>query len=71
MWEMASSDVRKTYGRQYLDEIIRAENEAKDASALTTAPVIDALVDAIMSQRPHTEYIADGGKGWIDPPSVG
>ncbi|XP_053407090.1 D-beta-hydroxybutyrate dehydrogenase, mitochondrial-like [Mercenaria mercenaria] len=66
MWQAASEDVRKTYGRKYIDAVIAKQEGVLTGSATTTKPVIDALEDAIVSTRPHTRYLVDGG-GWFDP----
>ena len=66
MWDNASEDVRKTYGREYLDGMIETQEKSITGSALTTKPVIDALEDALVSDRPHTRYLVDGGEGWLD-----
>ena len=66
MWDNASEDVRRTYGRDYLDDMIDAQEKRIKGSALTTKPVIDALEDALVSDRPQTRYLVDGGDGWLD-----
>ncbi|XP_060565054.1 D-beta-hydroxybutyrate dehydrogenase, mitochondrial-like [Ruditapes philippinarum] len=66
MWKTATEDVRKTYGRKYVDAEIAKQENAITGSALTSKPVIDALEDAIVSERPHTRYLVGGGI-WFDP----
>lgn len=66
MWDHASEDVRKTYGRKYLDAMLLRQRRSIGGSALSTKPVIDALEDALLSGRPHTRYVVDGGTWW-DP----
>lgn len=61
MWEAASDDVRSTYGKRYLDAMLAKQRTSTAGGGLTTGPVIDALEDAIMSGRPETRYIVDGG----------
>jgi hypothetical protein len=69
MWKTATEDVRKTYGRKYVDAEIAKQENAITGSALTSKPVIDALEDAIVSERPHTRYLVGGGI-WFDPHAV-
>lgn len=66
MWEASSEDVRKTYGRKYFDAELAKQEIVIGGSGDTTKPVIDALEDAIVSERPHTRYLIDGGT-WFDP----
>ena len=70
MWENASDDVRQTYGREYLDAQIEKQAHGIKGSATSTKPVIDALVDGLMSERPQTRYLVDGGDSFIDKPTV-
>ena len=69
MWTAASGDVRETYGRRYVDAVIAKQEAALTDSASTTKPVIDAIEDAIVSERPHTRYLIGGGT-WFDPHAV-
>ena len=61
MWTAASDDVKTTYGRQYLDNLVAGQRRAVKGGATSTAPVVDAMVDAIVSGRPETRYMIDGG----------
>ena len=70
MWEHASDDVRQTYGREYLDSQIENQRNAVTSSANNTKPVIDALVDSLISDKPQTRYLVDGGNSFIDRPAV-
>ena len=70
MWLNASDDVRQTYGREYLDAQIEAQAKCIKGSAKTTKPVIDAIVDGLISERPQTRYLVDGGNSFIDTPTV-
>ena len=70
MWESSSDDVKQTYGREYLDAQIEEQAQGTSHSAKTTKPVIDALVDGLISERPQTRYLVDGGDSFIDKPTV-
>ena len=70
MWEHASDEVRQTYGREYLDAQIENQRNAITSSANNTKPVIDALVDGLISDKPQTRYLVDGGNSFIDRPAV-
>ena len=71
MWDNASDDVKQTYGRGYLDAQLDRQRKSIAGSAKTTRPVTDALVDGLISERPQTRYLVDGGDSFIDMPSVG
>ena len=71
MWENASDDVKQTYGHGYLDKQLNRQKTSIAGSATSTRPVIDALVDGLISNRPQTRYLVDGGDSFIDMPSVG
>ena len=73
MWEAASDDVKRTHTRAYSElpvQQMESLTVANANSAPTTKPVIDAMVDAIMSTRPRTSYLVDGGSKGIDPDAV-
>ena len=71
MWKNASADVRAAYGgRSYLDKMINRQRQNIGGSAVTTKPVIDAQVDALVSDRPHTRYLVDGGPHGFDKYAV-
>ena len=71
MWNNASNEVKQTYGRAYLDAQLDGQRTSIAGSAHTTRPVIDALLDGLISTRPQTRYLVDGGDSFIDMPSVG
>lgn len=64
MWQAASDDVRATYGKRYMDAMLASQRASIKGGGSSTKPVIDALEDAIMSGRPETRYLIDGG--WFD-----
>lgn len=68
MWHAASDDVRATYGKRYLDAMLARQRASIKGGGSSTKPVIDALEDAIMSGRPETRYLIDGG--WFDYQTV-
>ena len=47
------------------------QRKSTAGSAKTTRPVIDALIDGLISERPQTRYLVDDGDSFIDMPSVG
>lgn len=69
MWESASDDAKHTYGRRYIDAELAKQTQRIGGGETSTKPVIDALEDAIVSERPHTRYLVDGGT-WFDPHTV-
>ena len=70
MWEHASEDVRQTYGRDYLFSVITEKQRKAKSGSTTTKPVIDALIDGLISDTPQTRYLVDGGTSFLDVPAV-
>ncbi|WAR07737.1 H17B6-like protein [Mya arenaria] len=68
IWAAASPDVKVTYGRKYVDAYLAQQRASTSGGGLTTRPVVDALEDAVVSTRPHTRYMVDGG--WFDPYAI-
>lgn len=68
MWESASSEVREVYGRRYLDAMLESQRSSIGRGGGSTAPVMDAMEDAILSRRPHTRYMIAGS--WLDMHTV-
>ena len=66
MWTHASDDVRVTYGRDYIDGMVRLKAGGSDSQSGTSQPVSDAIEDAMLSERPETSYLVDGVTSWID-----
>lgn len=66
MWKKADPDVKQVYGRKYLESQFSGLDKAADTSYRTTAPVIDAFVDAVTLVNPKTRYLVDGGRGLVD-----
>lgn len=60
MWTNASEFVRTDYGKAYLDSMVAKQRSSLGGSAGTTRPVIDAMVDALVSNRPQTRYVVEG-----------
>lgn len=71
MWKKADPEVKQVYGRKYLESQFSGLDRAADTSYRTTAPVIDAFVDAVTLENPRTRYLVDGGRGLVDKYCVG
>ena len=63
---MASSEVKNAYGREYMDELVNGIKNAGTWCAPSLDPVIDAMVDAILSETPRYRYLIDGSKKAFD-----
>lgn len=66
MWDSASNEVRKTYGKEYLEAEFTGAKEAAKEAAKSTAPVIDAMEDAVTNIHPKIRYLVDGSCKIID-----
>ncbi|KAH3728008.1 hypothetical protein DPMN_053953 [Dreissena polymorpha] len=60
MWESAPTEVREVYRRRYLDAMLEYQRSSIGRGGGSTAPVMDAMEDAILSRRPHTRYMIAG-----------
>ncbi|XP_046351850.1 D-beta-hydroxybutyrate dehydrogenase, mitochondrial-like [Haliotis rufescens] len=66
MWEKASSDVKETYGKAYLDAKYDAFAQSASTTCSTLAPVIDALEDSVCNVKPLARYLVSGSNKWFD-----
>ncbi|XP_067673652.1 17-beta-hydroxysteroid dehydrogenase type 6-like isoform X1 [Haliotis asinina] len=66
MWEKASSDVKETYGKAYLDAKYDAIAQSASTTCSTLAPVVDALEDSVCNVNPLTRYLVSGSNQWVD-----
>ena len=73
MWNAASADVKKTYGKKYFylpyDDYV---NEGNNLSLSASSPelVLDAMEDALINVHPKPRYIVGGSGGMYDPYAV-
>ena len=66
MWTNASDEIKKSYGSEYFESIYTGTVEAAKEAAKTTAPVIDAMEDAIINTSPSIRYLVNGSCKMID-----
>ncbi|XP_048728281.2 D-beta-hydroxybutyrate dehydrogenase, mitochondrial-like isoform X2 [Ostrea edulis] len=66
MWEHAEDDVKQAYGRAHLEGQFTGLHKALETCSPTMKPVIDALEDALVNERPSVRYLVDGGRGLVD-----
>ena len=65
-WDAASEDVKKAYGRAYIDALIEGVRGQGQTYAPTLDPVIDAMDDAVTNERPNDRYLIDGSDKPLD-----
>ncbi|KAJ8303404.1 hypothetical protein KUTeg_019800 [Tegillarca granosa] len=63
MWENATEEVRFTYGREYFNSMIKKQSEKGTGPWISPDPVLDAILDALLNQKPKARYLI-GGAGW-------
>lgn len=73
MWNDASEDVKKLYGKKYFylpyDGYVNDYNN-RSLSALSPDMVLEAMEDALLNVRPKSRYIVGGGSGMYDPYAI-
>jgi hypothetical protein len=66
MWELAEDDIKQAYGRTHLEGQFAGLHKALETCSPTMTPVLDALEDALVNEKPSVRYLVDGGRGIID-----
>ncbi len=62
LWEGISADVQQDYGREYFDAHIESYNRMREECWDDVTPVIDAMLDAVVSRSPKHRYLV--GELW-------
>jgi len=70
IWENMTTELRQTYGRQYIDHRIMEADASRPGGNTDIHPVTIAITDALFSVKPRTRYIVHGGSRKIDLFSV-
>lgn len=61
LWESLDESARKTYGRQYLDEIYNSLLDINHRYPDDLTPVIRAMRSGLLSKRPRERYPCGAG----------
>ncbi|XP_061121413.1 D-beta-hydroxybutyrate dehydrogenase, mitochondrial isoform X1 [Syngnathus typhle] len=64
-WAEASPDVRDDYGKARFDQIMALIRSQCNGGQKDVGPLLDAMVDAVMSKHPYTRYNAMEPYWWI------
>ena len=65
-WDAATEDVKKAYGRAYIDALIQGVREGGHTYAPTLKPVTEAMEDAVTNESPKERYLIDGSDKIVD-----
>ncbi|KAJ7373886.1 hypothetical protein OS493_009210 [Desmophyllum pertusum] len=57
LWDGLSPELKKDYGEKHLQEIVDRINKSLRTASPDIYKVVDAIVDALTSQRPQTRYV--------------
>lgn len=66
MWEDMSEDVRALYGKRYMDHHIKWATDSIPTASFHLTPVLDAITNALFSNKPQIRYLVPGSSHWYD-----
>ena len=66
IWKTYSPNVQALYGWEYVSTLVQRCRDGRAGSCYSSAPVMDAMVDAIASTNPQARYLIQGSKKLID-----
>lgn len=65
LWDELSPELKKDYGEQYRDKVISQTIKTMSTKPSDPSPVVDAILDALTSLRPHKRYIVGEDAKWL------
>lgn len=66
IWSKLSPELREVYGREYIDLQIQGAKDSAQTTHPSMEPVLDAMVESIVSEFPQYRYLIGGGKSFYD-----
>lgn len=66
MWQSSPQEVKETYGRSYMDGMIKSIADYSSKSSNSIAPVVNTIEMAVISQNPNQRYLVDGSNSLLD-----
>ena len=70
MWQDSPASIKKTYGRKYVDGMLKSLTDFSSKSCSTIAPIVDAIELTIIAKNPKQRYLVDGSSSLVDQDNV-
>lgn len=70
MWQSSPQEVKQTYGRTYVDGMIKSIADYSSKSSNSIAAVVDTIEMSVISQNPKQRYLVDGSSSLVDQDNV-
>jgi hypothetical protein len=70
MWQDSSASIKKTYGRKYVDGMLKSLTALSSKSCSTIAPIVDAIEMTVIAKNPKQRYLVDGSSSLVDQDNV-
>lgn len=66
MWQDSPASIKKTYGRKYVDGMLKSLTDFSSKSCSTIAPIVDAIELTVIAKNPKQRYLVDGSSSLVD-----
>ena len=66
MWENMDEELRKTYGKDYMEFQVKAAEDAIPSASKKVYEVLDAIIEGLLAVSPKCSYLIPGGTGKYD-----
>lgn len=66
IWQESPDSIKETYGRPYVDGMVKSIADLLSKSSNTIAPIVDTIELTVISKNPKQRYLVDGSSSLVD-----